>query len=117
MADLETRMRLTCFKAYDIRAKLGADLNEDIAYRIGRSVAERLKAAQVVIGFDARETSPMLAQAAARGVRAAGADVLDIWRYLGHWRDHAGHSDRAALVVGLRRHDGCLSRRDYAQLR
>ena len=49
MADLETRMRLTCFKAYDIRAKLGADLNEDIAYRIGRSVAETLKAAQVVI--------------------------------------------------------------------
>jgi len=78
MADLETRMRLTCFKAYDIRAKLGADLNEEIAYRIGRSVAETLKAAQVVIGFDARETSPKLAQAAARGVRAAGADVLDI---------------------------------------
>jgi len=78
MADLETRMRLTCFKAYDIRAKLGADLNEDIAYRIGRSVAETLKAARLVIGFDARQTSPMLAQAAARGVRAAGADVLDI---------------------------------------
>jgi phosphomannomutase len=78
MADLETRMQLSCFKAYDIRAKLGADLNEDIAYRIGRSVAETLQAAQVVIGFDARETSPMLAQAVARGVRAAGADVLDI---------------------------------------
>jgi len=57
---------------------LGADLNEEIAYRIGRSISETLKAAQVVIGFDARETSPMLAQAAARGVRAAGADVLDI---------------------------------------
>ena len=42
MADLETRMRLTCFKAYDIRAKLGADLNEEIAYRIGRSVAENI---------------------------------------------------------------------------
>ena len=78
MADLETRMQLTCFKAYDIRAKLGADLNEDIAYRIGRSTAETLGASQVVIGFDARETSPTLAEAAARGVRAAGADVLDI---------------------------------------
>ena len=33
---------------------------------------------QVVIGFDARETSPMLAEAVARGVRAAGANVLDI---------------------------------------
>ena len=78
MADLETRMRLTCFKAYDIRSKLGADLNEDIAYRIGRSVAETLEASRVVIGFDARETSPTLAEAVARGVRAAGADVLDI---------------------------------------
>ncbi|NDH21853.1 MAG: phosphomannomutase CpsG, partial [Rhodobacteraceae bacterium] len=58
-------MQLSCFKAYDIRAKLGADLNEDIAYRIGRSVAETLQAAQVVIGFDARETSPMLAEAVA----------------------------------------------------
>ena len=78
MADLETRMRLTCFKAYALRAKLGADLNEDIAYRVGRSVAETLEASRVVIGFDARETSPTLAEAAACGVRAAGADVLDI---------------------------------------
>ena len=78
MANLETWMRLTCFKAYDIRAKLGLDLNEDIAYRIGRSVAQTLQASQVVIGFDARETSPAIAKAAARGVCMAGANVLDI---------------------------------------
>ena len=28
---------LTCFKAYDIRGQLGVELNEDIAYRIGRA--------------------------------------------------------------------------------
>ncbi|EGD9835501.1 phosphomannomutase, partial [Escherichia coli] len=28
---------LTCFKAYDIRGKLGEELNEDIAWRIGRA--------------------------------------------------------------------------------
>ncbi|MFL4257212.1 hypothetical protein P9432_25780, partial [Escherichia coli] len=28
--------QLTCFKAYDIRGKLGEELNEDIAWRIGR---------------------------------------------------------------------------------
>jgi len=44
MADLETRKPLSCFKAYDIRAKLGADLNEYIAYQLGRSVAETLQA-------------------------------------------------------------------------
>ncbi|MDI5289062.1 hypothetical protein, partial [Salmonella enterica] len=26
---------LTCFKAYDIRGRLGEELNEDIAWRIG----------------------------------------------------------------------------------
>ncbi|MCC4737803.1 hypothetical protein LMC31_19450, partial [Escherichia coli] len=27
--------KITCFKAYDIRGKLGEELNEDIAWRIG----------------------------------------------------------------------------------
>lgn len=36
VADLEETMKtLTCFKAYDIRGRLGSELNEDIAYRIG----------------------------------------------------------------------------------
>ena len=35
--------KLTCFKAYDIRGKLGEELNEDIAYRIGRAYGEFLK--------------------------------------------------------------------------
>lgn len=26
--------KLTCFKAYDIRGKLGEELNEDIAWRV-----------------------------------------------------------------------------------
>lgn len=32
--------KLTCFKAYDIRGKLGEELNEDIAWRIGRAYGE-----------------------------------------------------------------------------
>ncbi|WP_237220752.1 hypothetical protein, partial [Salmonella enterica] len=28
--------KLTCFKAYDIRGRLGEELNEDIAWRVGR---------------------------------------------------------------------------------
>jgi len=71
-------MQLSCFKAYDIRAKLGAELNEEIAYRIGRSVAQVLQTTHVVIGYDARETSPTLANAVARGVQRAGANVVDI---------------------------------------
>ena len=34
---------LTCFKAYDIRGQLGTELNEEVAYRIGRAFAEFLQ--------------------------------------------------------------------------
>ena len=41
---------LTCFKAYDIRGQLGTELDEKIAYRIGRAYAEFLKPKKVVLG-------------------------------------------------------------------
>jgi len=69
---------LTCFKAYDVRGEIGANIDEDIAYRIGRAVAQHFSAKSVVIGFDARETSPAFAAAASRGARDAGADVINI---------------------------------------
>ena len=69
---------LTCFKAYDIRGKLGYEMNEGIAYRIGRATAQKLRAKTVALGFDSRETSPLLANAVANGVRDAGSDVLDL---------------------------------------
>lgn len=69
---------LTCFKTYDVRGKVGEDIDEDIVYRIGRAVAQHFHAKSVVIGFDGRQTSPAFANAVARGVTDAGADVLDI---------------------------------------
>ena len=69
---------LTCFKAYDVRGKLGEELNEGIAYKIGRATAQSLKAKTVVLGFDARATSSDLANAVTKGICDAGADVLDI---------------------------------------
>ena len=69
---------LTCFKAYDVRGKLGEELNEEIAYRIGRATAQFLNATTVVVGFDARATSPNLARSLGRGICHAGANVLDI---------------------------------------
>ncbi|OZI14938.1 phosphomannomutase CpsG [Sodalis-like symbiont of Philaenus spumarius] len=69
---------LSCFKAYDIRGKLGVELNEDIAYRIGRAYGELLKPHSMVVGGDVRLTSEGLKQALARGLNDAGADVLDI---------------------------------------
>ena len=75
---MNSSKNLTCFKAYDIRGKLGDKLNEEIAYRIGRATAQSLKAKTVVVGFDARATSPGLADAVTNGICDAGADVLDI---------------------------------------
>lgn len=69
---------LTCFKAYDIRGKLGAELNEDIAYRIGRAYATYLKPKQVVVGGDVRLTSESLKHAFAKGLQESGVEVLDI---------------------------------------
>ncbi|MFZ4833167.1 phosphomannomutase CpsG [Rouxiella sp. Mn2063] len=70
--------KLTCFKAYDIRGKLGAELNEDIAYRIGRAYGEYLKPKKIVLGGDVRLTSEGLKLALAKGLQDAGTDVIDI---------------------------------------
>ncbi|WBG92119.1 phosphomannomutase CpsG [Pantoea piersonii] len=69
---------LTCFKAYDIRGELGKELNEDIAYRIGRAYGEFLKPKTIVVGGDVRLTSEALKMALAKGLMDAGTDVLDI---------------------------------------
>ncbi len=70
--------KLTCFKAYDIRGQLGTELNEDIAYRIGRACGDYLKAKTIAVGGDVRLTSESLKAALAEGLMDAGVDVIDI---------------------------------------
>jgi phosphomannomutase len=70
--------RLDCFKAYDVRGKLGETLDDGIAERIGAAFGHVLSARRVVVGHDARETSPSLKAAAIRGLREVGVDVTDI---------------------------------------
>ncbi|MES2970663.1 MAG: phosphomannomutase [Pseudomonadota bacterium] len=69
---------LTCFKAYDVRGRLGVDLDEGVAYRIGRAFAEVMGAASVVLGRDCRASSQSLSDAVAQGLLAGGADVLNL---------------------------------------
>jgi phosphomannomutase len=69
---------MTCFKAYDIRGRLGVDLDEDIAFRIARAFARVLGARRVVLGRDCRASSAALADAVARGLVAEGCTVLDL---------------------------------------
>ena len=70
--------KLSCFKAYDIRGQLGTELNEDIAYRIGRAFGQFLKPQTIVVGGDIRLTSESLKQAVANGLLDSGVDVIDI---------------------------------------
>ncbi|MDX9988218.1 phosphomannomutase CpsG [Thiothrix unzii] len=71
--------KLTCFKAYDIRGKLGDELNDDIAYRIGRAYGTFLgEGKTIVVGGDVRLTSATLKLALANGLMDAGTNVIDL---------------------------------------
>ena len=69
---------LTAFKAYDIRGRLGDELDEDVAFRVGRAFASVLQAQRVVLGRDCRASSQALAGAVARGMLAEGVEVIDL---------------------------------------
>ncbi len=71
-------INLSCFKAYDIRGKLGEELNDDIAYRIGRAYGQIIKPKDVVVGGDIRLTSEELTQALSNGLMDAGVNVIDL---------------------------------------
>ena len=71
------------FHAYDIRGIYPEELNEDIAYRLGRAYIRFLKkedgkeAFQIVVGRDMRLSSPSLFSGFSAGVAAEGSRVVD----------------------------------------
>jgi phosphomannomutase len=69
---------LSCFKAYDVRGRVPDELNEELAWRIGRAYAEVLDARRVIVGRDVRLSSEAIAGALMDGLREQGADVHDI---------------------------------------
>ena len=73
-----TSINLTCFKAYDIRGVLGKNLDSKICYRIGRGFAEFLSAKRVILGYDARISSPELANGVIEALLDSGVEVLEI---------------------------------------
>jgi len=69
---------MEAFKAYDIRGRVPDQLNDDIAYKIGRAFAQTVATGSVVVGYDIRLDSPNLAHAVTEGLRDGGCDVIDI---------------------------------------
>jgi len=71
----------TIFKAYDVRGVIGKTLDEQVARRIGQAFGAAVLAKgerKVLVGRDGRLSGPALAAALAEGLRAAGADVIDL---------------------------------------
>lgn len=70
--------KLNCFKAYDIRGKVPSELNNDLAYKIGRAYANYLHAKKIVVGYDVRKSSSELCEALTDGLTDAGCNVVNI---------------------------------------
>ena len=87
------------FKAYDIRGTVPDQLNEDLAYKIGRAFVTFLGCAEVVIGRDVRATSDAMFAALARGITDQGADVIDIGQSDTPMLYFAAHDKSAAIMI------------------
>ena len=72
-------MNPAIFKSYDVRGKVGSELNETSCGEIGRAFADWLPTRGIVaVGHDMRPDSSALAAAFIEGLRAQGRDVWDI---------------------------------------
>lgn len=69
---------LPAFKAYDVRGIVPTEINPEIAYAVGRAMADEIKPKTVCIGYDIRLSGPDLAKALAQGLNDAGVDVMDL---------------------------------------
>lgn len=69
---------LAAFKAYDVRGKVPYELNEEIAYAIGRAYADEVQPKTVCLGYDIRLSGPAITDALSRGLRDACVDVIHL---------------------------------------
>jgi phosphomannomutase len=69
---------LPCIKAYDIRGRIPDELNEDLAYQIGKAYATLVFPSKVCLGRDVRLSSEAMLKAVAAGLNSMGCDVMDI---------------------------------------
>ena len=66
------------FHAYDIRGVYNVDFDKELAYKVGYFLPELLSADKVLVGRDARVSSPEIHDYLVKGITDAGADVYDI---------------------------------------
>ena len=66
------------FHAYDIRGIYNVDFDKETAYKVGYFLPELLSADKVLVGRDARVSSPEIHEYLIKGITDAGADVYDV---------------------------------------
>lgn len=66
------------FKGNDIRGSYPNEINEDIAFKIGKSLVKYLACQNVALGRDIRLSSESLFKALSDGIIGSGADVIDL---------------------------------------
>jgi phosphomannomutase/phosphoglucomutase len=77
-------MKAHIFRQYDIRGIVGQDLDAEITKGVGQAFASMVRAKSgakeptIAVGHDNRVTSPELAAGLIAGIRAAGANVIDV---------------------------------------
>ena len=75
---MQTHTTPDLFKSYDVRGIYPAQINDDVAYQIGRCFVPLVGGKKIVVGRDMRPSGENLYEAFARGATDAGADVTYI---------------------------------------
>jgi phosphomannomutase/phosphoglucomutase len=97
------------FRQYDIRGIVGEDLDPSVTEAVGRAFASHVRAEtgldrpRVAVGHDNRTSSPSLAAGLIAGLRAAGADVLDVGTVptpVLYWSEVTFETDAAVQITG-----------------
>lgn len=69
--------QINIFRAYDVRGKYPSEINEEVAYLIGRAFATFF-GGDVVVGGDARLSTPSIKRSLIKGLVESGAKIIDI---------------------------------------
>lgn len=68
----------TIFREYDIRGIYGTDIDENVSYTMGRSFGAYIPVKRVIIGHDARTSSPIIKECLLKGLLESGCEVIDL---------------------------------------
>lgn len=79
--EITKKINSAIFREYDVRGIYGEDLNEDVAYTVGKafgSYISKLGQNKVIIGHDNRQSHEVIYPALMKGILDSGVDVISL---------------------------------------